>query len=152
MLGTLVALAMIAMAPAPTLKMDDKADVLATIRQFVDNFNKGDAKTAAAACAEHASILDEFPPYEWTGKGACATWMKAYDSDAAKSGIADGLVTLGTPRHVDISGDRAYAVIPSDYAFKKKGVPVKETGSMFTFALQKTPAGWRIVAWSWAKN
>lgn len=152
MLRALVAVAMIAVAPTPGVKLHDKADVLATIRQFVDNFNKGDAKTAAAACAEHASILDEFPPYEWSGKDGCATWMKAYDADAAKNGITDGLVTLGTPRHVDIAGDRAYVVIPSDYAFRKKGVPVKETGSMFTFALQKTAAGWRIAAWSWAKN
>jgi hypothetical protein len=32
------------------------------------------------------------------------------------------------------------------------GKPVKETGSMFTFALQKGAAGWRIAGWSWAKS
>ena len=33
-----------------------------------------------------------------------------------------------------------------------KGNAVKETGSLFTFAMLKGEKGWRIVGWSWAKN
>jgi hypothetical protein len=80
------------------------------------------------------------------------TWMNDYDTDAKKNAITDGVVTLGTPRHVDISAGYAYVVIPSNCTFRKQGRPVKETGSMFTFALQKGPAGWRITGRSWAKN
>ena len=69
-----------------------------------------------------------------------------------KNGISDGVVTLHKPRHTDITADRAYVVVPSDYTFKKNGKVVKETGSMFTFALQKGATGWRITGWSWAKN
>ena len=122
------------------------------VHQFVDAFNKGDTKTAAAACAEQTSIIDEFPPHEWHGAGACSTWMNDYDADAKKNGITDAIVTLGSPRHIDITAERAYVVIPSDYTFKLKGKPAKETGSMFTFALRKGEAGWRITGWSWAKN
>jgi ketosteroid isomerase-like protein len=129
-----------------------KNDVLAVVRQFVNDFNKGDGKSAVAACADQAAIIDEFPPYAWHGAGACAKWMSDYDADARQNGITDGIVTLGAPSHVDVTGDRAYVVIPSDYAFKRKGTPVKETGSMFTFALQKGAAGWRIVGWTWAKK
>jgi hypothetical protein len=32
------------------------------------------------------------------------------------------------------------------------GKPVKEISSMFTFALQKGQAGWRITGWAWAKH
>lgn len=130
----------------------EKDAVMVPVRQFVDGFNKGDTRSALAACAEQTSIIDEFPPHEWHGPGACAKWMADYDTDARKNGITDGIVTLGTPKHLDVAGDRAYAVIPSDYAFKRKGTPVKETASAFTFALQKTAAGWRITGWSWAKN
>ena len=73
-------------------------------------------------------------------------------TDAARRGITDGAVTLGTPLHVDVDGNRAYLVIPSTYAFKLKGKSVKETGSLFTFAMLKGSKGWRIVGWSWAKN
>ena len=58
----------------------------------VDGFNKGDTKTAAAACADQTAIIDEFAPHAWQGTGACLAWMKDYDSDAKKEGITDGIV------------------------------------------------------------
>jgi hypothetical protein len=136
-----------AQTPAP-----NQPDVLKFITQFVDGFNKGDSKALIASCAAQSSIIDEFPPYEWHGAGACAKWLADYDTDAKKNGITDGIVTLGKPTHTDISGDRAYVVIPSDYSFKVKGKPEKEVGSMFTFALQKSAAGWHLTGWSWSKH
>jgi len=81
--------------------------VFAAVHQFVDGFNKGDMKVMAASCAEQASILDEFPPHEWHGAGACAKWAADYDADAKKNGITDGVVTISAPTHVDVTGDRA---------------------------------------------
>ena len=154
-LAIAMAVAVFATGQTPALAQTPasaKTDVLAPVHQFVDGFNKGDTKTALAACADQTSIIDEFPPHEWHGAGACAKWMSDYDADAKKNGITDGIVTLGTPAHVDITADRAYVVVPSDYTFKKQGKPVKETGSMFTFALQKGADGWRITGWAWAKR
>lgn len=150
MMKLFVALA-VAAATTSSAIADDKTDVMATINQFVDGFNKGDTK-ATAACAAQTSIIDEFPPHEWHGDGACLTWMKDYDTDAKKNGITDGVVTLGKPKYLDIDGTYAYVVIPSEYSFKKQGKPVKEKDSAFTFALKKGPAGWKITGWSWAKN
>ena len=136
-----------AQAPAPA-----KADVLATVNKFLDAFNKGDTKMAAAACADQTSIIDEFPPHEWHGVGACAKWMGDYDADARKNSITDGIVTLAKPSHVDVTADLAYVVIPADYEFKKNGKPVKEVGSIMTLSLQKSDTGWRITGWAWAKH
>jgi hypothetical protein len=122
------------------------------VHQFVDGFNKGDIKTALAACAEQTSIIDEFPPHEWHGAGACSNWANDFDADAKKNGITDGIVTLGNPRRVDITADRAYVVVPANYTFKQKGKLVKETGSMLTLVLQKGAAGWRITGWGWTKK
>jgi hypothetical protein len=137
---------------AGTAAASDEADVMASVHRFVDAFNKGDTKTATAACANHAFIIDEFPPYQWQGAGACSTWMNDYDADAKKNGITDGIVTLDSPRHVDVTADRAYVVVPANYAFNEKGKPVKEVGSLLTIALQKAEAAWRITGWSWSKN
>jgi len=150
MIKFLVALALAAAATTPPAA-DDKTDVMATINRFVDGFNKGDTR-ATAACADQTSIIDEFPPHEWHGAGACLAWMKDYDKDAKKNAITDGVVTLGKPKHLDVDGIYAYVVIPSEYSFKKQGKPVKEKDSAFTFALKKGPAGWKITGWSWAKN
>ncbi len=126
--------------------------VLASIHQFVDGFNKGDTKMAVAACADETSILDEFPPHEWHGAGACAKWLSDFDADAQKNGITDGVVTLGKASHVDINSDYAYVVVPANYTFKQKGKPVSEVGSIITLSLHKNPAGWQITGWAWAKH
>jgi ketosteroid isomerase-like protein len=146
-----IAIAVVALVAMPATATE-KTDVTATVRQFVKAFNQGDTKIAAAACADETSIIDEFPPHEWHGAGACSRWMNAYDADARKNGITDGRVTLGVARHVDVTGDRAYVVVPADYTYKQRGKPVRETGSMLTVVLQKGVSGWRIIAWSWTKH
>ena len=147
-----IALAVAVLAAGMTAASDEKTDVMVPVHQFVNGFNKGDTKTAVAACAEQTSIIDEFPPHDWHGVGACSTWANDFDADAKKNGITDGIVTLGNPRHIDITGDRAYVVVPASYTFKQKGKLVKEIGSTLTVALQKGEAGWRITAWAWSKN
>ena len=139
-------------APAQTGPTQESGAVMSTIHQFVDAFNKGDVKTAAAACAAQTSIIDEFPPHEWHGTGACAKWMKDYDLDAKKLEITDGIVTLGEVRHLDVASGLAYVVIPADYGYKMGGKPVKETGSTLTLVLRKSASGWHITGWSWSKN
>jgi ketosteroid isomerase-like protein len=141
--------AAVAMAQTPGTA---QAAVLAPVHQFVDGFNKGDTKMMLAVCAGQASILDEFPPHEWHGAGACAKWGSDYDADAKKNGITDRMVTISNPTHVDITGDRAYVVAPANYSFKMKGKPVSEVGSIITLALQKGAAGWKITGWAWAKH
>jgi ketosteroid isomerase-like protein len=141
----------VALVSAPAAA-SEKTDAMATVRQFVQAFNKGDAKTTVAACADETSIIDEFPPHEWHGAGACSKWMNDYDADARKNGITAGFVPLGAPLHVDVTAGRAYVVVPANYTFKQKGKEVRETGSTLTVVLQKTGAGWRIIAWAWTRH
>lgn len=142
----------VALLGASTGSVAQKSDPMATVKAFVDAFNKGDSATAVALCAAETSILDEFPPHEWHGAGGCAQWIGAYDADATKNQITDPVVTLGKPRHVDMSGDVAYIVVPANYAYKKAGKPVKETGSILTISLKNGAGGWKITGWSWAKH
>ncbi len=104
----------------------ENSDVMATVHRFVDGFNKGDTATALATCAAPASIVDEFPPYAWQGATACSDWANDFDADAKKNGITDPVVTLGKPRHVNVTGDRAYVVVPADYKYKRNGKKVSE--------------------------
>jgi hypothetical protein len=130
----------------------DRTDVMATVNRFIDGLNKGDVKTAVATCTTPSGIIDEFPPYGWEGATACADWATDFDTFNKKSGITDSRVTLSKPRHVDITGDRAYAVIPATYAYKEKGKKVTEAGSLFTAALQKSNGAWVIKSWAWSKH
>jgi ketosteroid isomerase-like protein len=144
----LVALAVVILATSLAMATDN-TDVMRTVHQFVDGFNKGDTASALAACADQTSIIDEFPPHEWHGTGACTAWLNDYEANAKANAITDGIVTIDKPWHVDVSGDRAYVVVPANYTYKEKGKPMKETGSTFVFALQKGANGWRITGWAW---
>jgi SnoaL-like domain len=150
-LKILFALAFTAAATLP-VAATDKTDVLATVRKFVESFNKGDMKALRATCGDQASIIDEFPPFEWHGAGACAKWTDDYGADAKKNRITDGVVTLGAPQHVDVTADRAYVVVPANYKFKQNGKAVQEIGSTLTIALQKSEGAWRMTGWAWAKH
>jgi ketosteroid isomerase-like protein len=152
-LGAFVLAAGVTLSSAPAaIAAPGASAVMATVHQFMDGLDKGDTKTALAACASPATIVDEFAPHEWQGADACADWAAAYDADSNRRGITDGYVTLGTPWHVDVSGNVAYVVVPATYTYEQHGKPMAEHGSIWTVVLKKTAAGWRIASWTWAKR
>lgn len=138
------------LAAAPALA-DDKSDVLAAAKAYADDFNKGDAAAEAALCTGQAVVIDNFPPHVWQGATACADWAAGLAAAAKEQGESDLHVTTGKPRALTVTGDRAYAVLPATYSYKQHGMPVKEPG-LWTFAMQKLDAGWRITGWSWSSQ
>jgi hypothetical protein len=145
----LTAFALAALAAGPALASDE-TDVWAVVHQFEVGFNKGgDMKSALAACADQTSIIDSIPPHEWHGAGACSKWLSDFNAFSKANEITDAVATLGKPKHINITGDRAYVVAPATYTYKMKGNPTKESGSILTVALQKGPSGWRITGWSY---
>lgn len=147
-----IVLAIAAAGTAGPARASQENAVMATVNRFIDGFNKGDAKMELGACAGSASIIDDFPPHEWQGTTACADWASAYAADAKKTNVTDGVVTLGKPWRVDVTGNRAYVVAPATFAYKDHGKSVTETGAVFTVALQNLPSGWRITGWAWSRH
>jgi ketosteroid isomerase-like protein len=138
----------IALSAVPALA-SDKTDVMATVKAYVDATNKGEDAAGAALCANPAAVIDDFAPHVWQGPTACADWAAAFAADAKASGDTEALVTTAKPLHLTVKGDRAYAVLPAKYAYKEHGKPIVEPG-LWTFALQKLDAGWRITGWTWS--
>ena len=89
----------------------DKDDVMAVLNQW----NDADSAKSIASCADDASVIDDFPPFEWRGAGACANWSKAFDGFAQKNGITDPVGTIGKPKQFVVSGERAYVVVPATF-------------------------------------
>src|SRR5262245_46226510 len=127
----------------------DATDPVATVRQFIDSFDKGDVKAAAATHAADVAIIDEVPPYQWQGRDGFKMWLDDLTKHDTAAGVTDGNVKLGNVIREEVSGDHAYVVMASDYSFKQKGVAMHEPSQM-TFALRKEKDGWRIVAWTFA--
>ena len=143
--GTIVLLSISATAGAAA----PDPQVVAPIRQFIDSFNKGDTKAAAAThTPSGVTIIDEIAPFVWAGPGAFDAWSKALAAFDQKEGNSDGAVALGEPTSVYVSGDRGYVVAPVIYTFKTKDVAMRETAQIVV-ALQKGTGGWKIASWTW---
>lgn len=146
-LFTTVALAVFFVTSAAA---SDRTDVMSVVHQWIEAFDKGEMKSFVSLCADQSSILDDFPPYEWQGPGACAKWWSDNDALGKTNEITDGFVTLGKPLELHVTGDHAYVVTRDDFTYKVKGKPMKQAGSIHTFVLQKTNSGWRITGEAWA--
>jgi len=121
----------------------DKEDILVVLKQWIAS-----AQETVATCADDAAVIDDLPPFEWHGPGACSRWQKDSEANDQKEGITDASGTIGKPRQFMISGDRAYVSLPTTFAYTQKGKRVTDTATT-SIVLHKTPAGWRIIAWAW---
>jgi ketosteroid isomerase-like protein len=127
-------------------------DAVAAIRRYIDAFNIGDAKAMAACFAVPGLILDGMAPHVWHGPTVAEDWYRDVLVEAAHHKATDYFVTLGAPRHADVTGDSAYVVIPATMTFKIHGRQVTQSGAIFTTALRKSAGAWRIASWAWAKG
>jgi ketosteroid isomerase-like protein len=124
-------------------------DVLKPIRAFIAAANTNDAKTMVALHVASPSIIDEFPPHHWSGPDAISQWGADFAKDAALHGDTDPKMTIVRVNRVTESGDHAYAIVSTDYSYKRKGVAMTEHGTI-SYALDHTPDGWRIASWAYS--
>ena len=127
-------------------------DPVAAVRQYLDGFNKGDAKLMAASFADTGSILDGMAPHLWQGPTAAQDWHRDVLIEGRQHGASDYFVTLGEPLHSNVTGDSAYLVFPATMTFKMDDKQITQSGAFFTVALRKLAEGWRIAAWAWTKG
>lgn len=135
---------------APT--MSTSADPMGAVMKYVEAFNNGDAVAMAESCADPMQILDGMPPHVWQGPAAAEDWWRDVLAEGEHLGASGYRIALDDPRHVDINGDSAYVVVPASMTFDLRGKQVTQTGSVYTVALAKVGADWRLSAWAWAKG
>src|SRR5262245_49762566 len=129
-----------------------ESDPMAAVRQYIDAFNRSDAKGMAAAFAVPGSILDGMAPHVWRGPTATQDWYRDVLIEGEQHGALGYAVSLDQPRHVNVTGDNAYVVVPASMTFQLKGRQVIQTGATLIVALCKLADGWRIASWAWAKG
>ena len=132
--------------------MPDDTGPIEAVRQYIAAFNKGDPQAMGALFDASGSILDGMAPHVWEGPTACLDWYREVLKEGEHVGAKDYFITVGEPSHADVTGDNSYVVVPATMTFKLKGQQITQSGATYTVALHKTPAGWRIRAWAWAKG
>lgn len=133
--------------------MAANAEVEAPIHQFYDATNKDDLKSAGAAFLPSVVIMDMIPPRSvWQGDGAFATWSAdatAWAKVQRTAGLSDPTLALSDVLTEVVTGDTAYVVADTTFAFRQKGVAMRAVARS-TFSLRKTANGWKIAGFSWA--
>jgi hypothetical protein len=86
------------------------------------------------------------------GATAAQDWYRDARNEAEHAGAWGLHIGLGEPRHVDVSGDYAYVVVPVTFAYNLPDKQVMQTDAFFTVALRKVGTEWRLTAWAWAKG
>ena len=125
---------------------------MTAVRKYVDAFNKGDQAAMANTFAVPGFILDGMAPHVWQGMSATDNWYRDVLSEGKQHNVSDYFITLGEPLHNNVTGDSAYVVVPATMTFKSRGKQFEQSGAIYTVALRKEAAGWRIAAWAWAKG
>jgi len=147
-MGTRVMVFALALLSGGSAIASDKSDVQAVVHKWVDGFNKGDSKSALASCADESAIIDDFPPYEWHGAGACKTWFNDINAWFKQNDGAFDHTTIDKVHHVQVTGDHAYVVLSATFYWKEKDTSKNEKG-IWTWGMKKDDHGWRITGWTW---
>jgi len=123
---------------------------LGSVRRFIEGFNRNDIELAQSACAGENSIIDDFPPHEWRGRGATTAWLTDMNRMGAEYGMSEASVELDEANaQVTISDTRAYVTAVVDVRWLQDGAPARRGGRL-TLALRGDADAWRITALAWA--
>jgi ketosteroid isomerase-like protein len=138
------------LAGAAAAETDEAARLEASLDHFCELVNHGDIPAAVAYFLPNASIVEDFAPYAWRGPTAGTDWLQAMSTNAQRSGISGIDMHFLPATMVQITGERAYAVIPGELTYSFKDGTVRRAHGHVTFALQKVAADWRIDSLTWA--
>jgi ketosteroid isomerase-like protein len=111
-------------------------------------FLANDAATLRAACAPSTAIVDEFPPYSWSGPDTCVRWAAAFKAFAAQAKLSGFRGTVAPQPFIDVTGNLAYVVAKVTFNATMSGKPMSEQGT-WTFVVSKSGTGWKITSLAW---
>jgi hypothetical protein len=143
-----VALGLVSGTPA---EASDESEITSAVQRLALIF-AGDPRSSATACASEAVVVDDLPPYLWTGHGACEKWSRAFQEFLQHNRITHPVAILTKPWKKLIEADRAYVVVPINFSYTSSGRKAEESGSVLTVVLHKGVQGWQVVSWTMAAH
>jgi hypothetical protein len=103
------------------------------------------------ATGDEVVILENFPPFLFTGPGAFEDWRQGFIAHARMLDL-DGLVfEIGHPQDLSIRDDRTYFTLPVRWRGNALGHPFDERGGWsFVLVREADERRWRILSYAWA--
>ena len=123
---------------------DPDPAILAAVDRAIAALNAGSvADTQAMFVDAPSAIVDDFPPYSWSGKAAVADYMRDLKAILGQLSITQGRFHRNAQRFLSESGGRAMVVVPVSYPFLMSGKPQSANGD-WLFILAKQGDRWKV--------
>jgi ketosteroid isomerase-like protein len=140
--------AALAVGAAPARALDPTDTVFAVITKVVAAINADDLATLKRLVPGDARIVDDFPPYAFVG---IAAWGGGFAEYAKTKGITEPAIAVRKGDFVTVSGNVAYAPVPTTYTYKLQGEAKSQRG-VLVFRLRHRPGGWIVTTFTWART
>ena len=125
-------------------------DAKATVQRFVDGMNSGDFQVLSL-CAPSATVIDDIPPYAWSGPGGCTRWFNDLVANMKNLGTTAVRATFDPPTTADVYNKTAYLVYPARFAVTSKGVQSTKAG-VITLVMEQGADGWKFTHFIWGRT
>lgn len=127
---------------------EPEVELLNEIYAFIEDVNGGKIPAALARLTDDVCIVEDLPPYRWTGPEAGGQWLAAMAANAERLGVTAITMTPGQQRRTEIEGEHGYCILPGRVTLRGPDVDLAEDG-LITFAMRVEERVWKISALTW---
>jgi hypothetical protein len=130
-------------APRASAAETDPA-ILAAVDAAIAAINAGSVADAKAVFTDApAAIIDDFPPFLWSGKTAVVEYSRDLKAILTMYGITYWRFQRHQPRYLLATEDRAWLVVPASFPFLLGG-KTQSVSADWVFVLAKIDGKWRV--------
>lgn len=149
--SALIALAalVITLPPHAFAATTPPAGIMTTIRGVLSDTNANNISRVDSYYTADAVVVDEFAPYVWTGAHAGSQWWTGVMNQNKTAHVTNMKASAEPVRASNVTGDKAYVVVPLTITFGYKGKPQKETGTI-TCTFVRSGSAWKISTQTWS--
>ncbi len=144
-------IAVVLLNSAPAFSAQPPSDVMAPVQTFLAVTNGRSAVNIDTLFTPDAVVIDEEPPYLWSGPHAASQWLAMLKGQFVKNQMTGFAATAGKPIEYSQTGDVAYLIIPLSLAGTAGTKPFHEKGTL-TFVLRRTAGDWKIASDVWTTS
>lgn len=123
---------------------------MTTIDGVIAAVNANDANRVGSYFALDATIVDEIPPYRWTGSSAGTTWWQTVQHAVTAMGASSIRATAGTITAWGVTDTNAYVVVPLTIVVSGGRARTSTETGLWTMTLEQSGASWLVETASWS--
>jgi len=147
----LVLIALLAVISSHSFAADIKSELKEVILANQISVFENNLNAFLATATPSINIVDEFPPFVWSGKDAAARYVKDFKDLITKLKLSEYKIDIKDPAYIEQDKGVAYAVFPVTLTYKEGDVKAHIDNGYQTVVFKKSNNGkWLIENSIWS--